>query len=68
MLVARQLALALGGLVAAVAESLPSEIDDNLLAPFAGVLGDRVDRRKVLIIVLTLLALPQGLFGKRARA
>ena len=27
------------------------------LAPFAGVLGDRVDRRKVLIIVLTLLAL-----------
>jgi len=27
------------------------------LAPFAGVLGDRVDRRKVLFIVLTLLAL-----------
>ena len=27
------------------------------LAPFAGVLGDRVDRRKVLIVVLSLLAL-----------
>src|SRR5689334_7118528 len=27
------------------------------LAPFAGVLGDRVDRRKVLFVVLTLLAL-----------
>src|SRR5438270_221515 len=27
------------------------------LAPFAGVLGDRVDRRKVLVVVLTLLAL-----------
>lgn len=27
------------------------------LAPFAGVLGDRVDRRKVLLVVLTLLAL-----------
>jgi MFS family permease len=27
------------------------------LAPFVGVLGDRVDRRKVLLVVLTLLAL-----------
>jgi len=29
-----------------------------VLAPFAGVLGDRMNRRKLLMTVLTLLALP----------